>query len=98
MLETTAANVIQLRSTSVFFQQFSVTYPTLCAGGGSSPGSSTETSSAFRFTTTVGAAVSGTFCSEGSVILATVTDTSIKTHMFRCQRYSGNANVCQKID
>jgi hypothetical protein len=95
ILETTAANTLQIRNTNGGFQQWSIDFPTGCAAQ-----SATGQGTNFRFSTVVGETLSGTLCNEGSPAWVTINrenDNPLKAAVFRCWRYSGNANACQKM-
>ena len=55
-------------------------------------------SEAHRFSFNIGETLQATFCTEGSTILVSVTDNSTaKFDLYRCLRYSGNANLCVRL-
>jgi hypothetical protein len=93
VVETTAANTIQLRNTSgAVFLDWNITYPNpACV-------SPTVMEEAYRFSITQGDVLSGTLCNEGSTLFVTAS-TLNDTHatLLRCWRVTGNANACQKL-
>lgn len=70
-------------------------YPANCAGNGN--GGSADMKTVFRYSVNSGETLSATFCAEGSTILVTVGEGTSSTTIFRCYRYTSNANICQRI-
>ena len=93
ILETTAANTLQLRTTiGGQFRDYSIVFPTACGANSGSLATN------FRFSTGIGETLSGTLCNEGSPMWVTASSSGdTKADIFRCWRYSGNANACQKM-
>jgi hypothetical protein len=93
VLETTNASTLQLRTTAAgSFMNYSITYPTSCGAGTASLGQ------VFRYSFNVDETLSATLCNEGSTMFIQVYDSSANaTAWFRCWRFAGNANACQRI-
>jgi hypothetical protein len=97
VLEAPAADRLRLRTTSANFQNFGMVGPTNCGGGGA--GGTATMDSVHRFSFGVGDTIEHTFCTEGSMIFVTISSTAGDTPVgyFRCWRFAGNANACQRI-
>ena len=83
VLEATSASTLRLRNTGFALNDFGFIHNSLCAGGGA--GNTGSVVSAGRFTIAIGDTLSGTLCSEGSTLLATVNETAgAVVTQFRC--------------
>jgi hypothetical protein len=111
VLESTAANVLQLRRLlgtgpapggTGPYVVFSFAAPTACTVPGVVPGSAAM-AQAYRHTFTLGDTLTVNLCTEGSLVLVNVMDESSVLGLvppvvqFRCWRQAGNANMCQRV-
>jgi hypothetical protein len=98
VLETTAADNLQLRRTGVngVAMTFGITHPEGCTGNAVVLATNTP-QQVHAITFTTGHIVPSTFCGEGSFSLVTVFDEFAQNMFaFRCWRVSGNANACRR--
>ncbi|MEA2391515.1 MAG: hypothetical protein QOK31_1624 [Solirubrobacteraceae bacterium] len=91
VLEAVTATSLRLRNTSGNFMSWGLTYPQSC---GTQP---VPIGSSFRFSVTTGDTLSGSLCSEGSVLTAYVTEnTGAAMTTVVCQLVSSNAPACKR--
>ena len=96
VLETTAPNILQLRTLAGGFFNYSIVYPSSCSGSGA--GGSSPMTSAYRFSSSAGDVLSAQFCTEGSPMFVTVRKFGDHSAtLFRCYREASNSNSCQRI-
>jgi hypothetical protein len=97
VLETASADTLRLRMTTNDYKVFGFIQPaSSCISA--PPASTAIMTSIQRFATTAGDTLTGNFCEEGSTILVTVWDRVVTSPtQFRCSRFTGNANACQRV-
>ena len=93
VIETPAANTMRVRITAGgAFYQMSIVHPANCGAN------SGTMSTVFRFAVNAGDTLDAPLCNEGSPVFITVMrEGNSNPSWFRCWRYTGNANACQRL-